>query len=148
VPNVAPFAKVLWSLTATSTGTTLSAAGNSGNWAGLGPGELYPAVNAETPVDLRDSGDVMLMVTVGGVTGTPAFVVSVDGYDDLGNLYAGLISTASLAAAGSKTAQGGLHGGYNGTASSYLVLPRWGRVSWAGLTSASVTGCEIALIGR
>jgi hypothetical protein len=148
VSNLYPYAKVLWSLTASGAGTTLSAAGNSGNWGGLGGGDLYPQVNAETPVDLQNSTDVLLLVTVTGVTGTPAFVVSLDYYDDLGNVYAGQMSTASLAAAGSKSVQGGLHGGYNGTSSAYLVLPRWGRVSWTGLTSASVTGCEIALYGR
>lgn len=143
--NLYPRARLLWSLTAAGNGITLSAAGNSGSWAGNGPGDWPPAANAETPVDLRDVTDVALYVTVGGVTGTPAFVVSLDGYDDLGNAFTGLLSTASLAAAGSKTAAGGLHGG---SASSYLVLPMWGRVSWSGLTSASVTGTEIALFGR
>lgn len=143
--NLYPFAKLLWSLTASGDGTTLTAAGNSGNWAGLGPGHLFPQVSAETPIDLRDAADVVLMVTVGGVTGTPAFVVSLDIFDDLGNAFAGVLSTASLAAAGSKTIAGGLHGG---SASSYLVLPRWARVSWTGLTSASVTGTQIALFGR
>lgn len=143
--NLYPFAKVLWSLTATGAGTTLSAAGNSGTWAGNGAGDLYPQVSAETAIDLRDSPDVVLMVTVGNVTGTPAFVVSLDVYDDLGNAFPGVLSTASLAATGSKMVAGGLHGG---SASTYLVLPRWGRVSWTGLTSASVTGTEIALYGR
>lgn len=143
--NLYPFAKLLWSLTASGDGTTISAAGNSGSWAGNGPGDLYPQVSAETAVDLRDAADVVLMVTVGGVTGTPAFVVNLDCYDDQGNLFPAMLSTASLAAAGSKTAAGGLHGG---SASSYLVLPRWGRVSWSGLTSASVTGAQIALFGR
>jgi hypothetical protein len=143
--NLYPFAKLLWSLTGTKAGTTLSAAGNSGNWAGNGAGSLYPQVTDETPVDLRDATDVVLMVTVGGVTGTPAFVVSLDVFDDLGNSFNAVLSTASLAAAGSKMIAGGLHGG---SASTYLVLPRWGRVSWSGLTSASVTGTEIALYGR
>lgn len=143
--NLYPFAKLLWSLTASGEGTTLSAAGNSGNWAGNGAGDLYPQVSAETPIDLRDAADVVLMVTVGGVAGSPAFVVSLDTYDDQGNVFAGVLSTASLAAAGSKTIAGGLHGG---SASTYLVLPRWARVSWAGLTSASVTGTQIALYGR
>lgn len=53
--NLYPFAKLLWSLTASGGGTTLSAAGNSGNWAGNGPGHLFPQVSAETPIDLRDS---------------------------------------------------------------------------------------------
>jgi hypothetical protein len=146
VSDLYPFARLLWSLTASGAGTTLAAAGNSGSWAGSGPGDLYPAVDSETPVLLRDVTDVVLMVTVGGVTGTPAFVVSLDVYDDIGTLYPAVLSTASLAAAGSKTAAGGLHGG---SASTYLVLPKWGRVSWSGLTGgATVTGTEIALYGR
>jgi hypothetical protein len=147
VSHLYPRAKLLWSLKASGAGTTLSASGNSGNWAGTVPG--WPnSENAETRIDLRDICDVTLMVTVGGVTGTPAFVVSLDVFDDQGNPFLAVMSTASLAASGTKTAAGGLHGGYNGTASSYLVLPEWGRVSWSGLTSASVTGTEIALYGR
>ena len=143
--NLYPYGKLLWSLTASGSGTTLAAAGNSGSWAGTGAGHWPPAVSAETPVELRDVTDVVLMVTVGGVTGTPALVVSLDVYDDLGTLFPAVLSTASLAAAGQETVTGGLHGGSAGT---YLVLPHWGRVSWAGLTSASVTGTQIALYGR
>lgn len=147
--NLQPRAKLIWSLAASGEGTTLAAAGNSGDWAGSGPGDWPPIVNAETPIDLREITDVVLMVSVGGVTGTPAFVVSLDLYDNLGNLYAAALSTASLAAAGVKTVAGGLHGGYDGvSATSYLVLPEWGRVSWSGLTSDSVTGTQIALYGR
>ena len=141
-----PAARLLWSLTSSGPGTTLSAAGNSGSWAGNGAGDLFPAADNETPVLLRDVTDVVLMVSVGGVTGTPAFVVNLDVYDDIGTLYPAVLSTASLAAAGSKTVAGGLHG-YS--AATYLVLPKWGRVSWAGFTGgAAVTGTEIALYGR
>lgn len=142
--NLQPRAKLIWSLAANGP-TTLAAAGNSGSWAGNGPGDWPPIVNAETPIDLREITDVVLMVSVGGVTGTPAFVVSLDLYDNLGNLYAAALSTTSLAAAGVQSVAGGLHGG---SASSYLVLPEWGRVSWSGLTSDSVTGTQIALYGR
>jgi hypothetical protein len=139
-----PRSRLIWSLTASGLGTTLSASGNSGDWAVTG-GQSEQSVNDLTPVDLRDAQDVVLMVTVGGVTGTPAFVVDLDIYDDQGNLFTAVISTASLAAAGSKTAAGGLHG----SSSAYLVLPAWGRVSWSGLTGgAAVTGTEIALFGR
>lgn len=136
--NLYPRAKLIWSLTGSGLGTTLSAAGNSGAWSNANP-------NAETLIDLRDVTDVTLMASAVSVTGTPAFVVSLDVYDDQGNLYAGQIATASLAAAGGKIAAGGLHGP---TAATYLVLPSWGRVSWAGLTSASVVGTEIALYAR
>lgn len=142
-----PRARVLWSLTPSGSGTTLSAAGNSGSWAGNGAGSIYPQVDAETRVDLRDITDVMLMVTVGGVTGSPSLAVSLDFYDDLGNVFAGVLSAAALTAAGSKTAAAGLHGG---SASAYLVLPMWGRVSWTGVTlgTSSVTGTQIVLFGR
>lgn len=143
--NLYPRAKLLWSLTASGLGTTISAPGNSAGWAGNGPGDWPPIVNAESSIDLRDVTDVVLMVSVGGITGTPAFVASLDLYDNLGNLYPAVLSTASLAAAGVKTAAGGMHGG---SASSYLILPEWGRVSWSGLSSASVTATQIALYGR
>lgn len=136
--NLYPRAKLIWSLSGSGIGTTLAAGGNSGGWSNANP-------NAESAVDLRDVTDVMLMVSVGGVTGTPAFVAQLDLFDDLGNLYAGLIATTALAAAGVKTAAGGINGPTTGT---YLVFPSWGRVSWSGLSSTSVTGTEIALYGR
>jgi hypothetical protein len=71
--------------------------------------------------------------------------VQLDVYDDAGNLYLQLIKTASLSGAGSAgPVYGGLHGG---AASSYLVLPRWGRVSWT-CTGGSVAGADITLYGR
>ena len=135
--NLYPRATLLWSLTNRGPATTLSAAGSSGAWSNAN-------LNAMSAIDLRDVTDVTLMVTVGGVTGTPAFVVSLDLFDAMGNAYTGVLSTASLAAAGAKTASAGLHG----ASTAYLVLPAWGRVSWTGLTSASVTGTEIELWGR
>jgi hypothetical protein len=137
VSNLYPRASLLWSLTSRGPATTLSAAGNSGAWSNANP-------NAMSAVDLRDVTDVTLMVTVGGVTGTPAFVVSLDVFDANGNPYLAVMSTASLAAAGAKTVSAGLHG----ASTAYLVLPSWGRISWTGLTSASVTGTEIELWGR
>lgn len=142
--NLQPRAKIVWSLAATSIGTTLTATGNSGNWESntAGAGDWPQAVSWRTPVDLREITDVTLMVSVGGVTSTPSLVASLDVYDDQGNLYPAVLSTAALTAAGVKTAAGGLHGG-----SAYLVLPEWGRVSWT-LTGGTVTGTEIVLYGR
>lgn len=141
--NLYPFAKLLWSLTGSGAGTTLSAAGNSGTWSGNEPGDLYPATANETAVDLRDSTDIALMVTVGAVTSSPTLVVSVNVFDDLGNSYATGLTTASITAAGGSVVAGGLHG----ASTAYLVLPRWAQVAWT-CSGGSVTGCEIALFGR
>lgn len=140
-----PVARVLWSLTASGPGTTISAAGNSGSWAGNGPGDLYAAVNDETPVNLRDVNDVALMISVAGVTSSPTMKVGLDFYDDLGNLYADVLQTAAITGTGTTILAGGLHGG---TASSYLLLPQWGRVNWSAVSGGTFTGVEIALFGR
>ena len=143
--NYDPGAKILWSLAASGAGTTISGAGNSGGWQGAGAGDLLPQADFESAVKLRDVLDVGLFVNVGGITGTPAFQVQLDVFDDAGNLYAQLLKTASLSAAGSAApVYGGLHGG---SASAYLVLPSWGRVSWT-CTGGTVTGTSIILYGR
>jgi hypothetical protein len=145
VSNLYPRSKIIWSLAASGLGTTISGAGNSGDWAGNGPGDILPQADFETPVDLRDIQDVALFVNVGGITGTPAFQVQLDLYDDAGNAYLQVLKTASLSAAGSAApVYGGLHGG---AASSYLVLPGWGRVSWTCI-DGTVTGTSILLYGR
>jgi hypothetical protein len=143
--NLYPRSRILWSLAASGIGTTISGSGNSGGWEGAGPGDILPQADFETAVDLRDIQDVALLVNVGGITSSPAFQVQLDVYDDAGNVYLQLIKTASLAAAGSAApVYGGLHGG---AASSYLVLPSWGRVSWT-CTGGTVTGTSILLYGR
>ena len=139
-----PVGRVLWSLAA-SAGTTISAAGNSGSWAGNGPGDLLPAADFETPVNLRDVNDVALMVSVGAVTSSPTMKVGLDFYDDLGNLFADVLQTAAITAAGTTILAGGLHGG---SAFSYLVLPNWGRVNWSAVSGGTFTGCSIILYGR
>jgi hypothetical protein len=145
VSNYTPCAKLLWSLAASGTGTTISGSGNSGGWEGNGPGDILPQADFEGSIRLRDVLDVGLYVSVGAVTGSPAFQVQLDVFDSLGNLYAQLIKTASLSAAGSAAPVfGGLHGA---GASAYLVLPEWGRLSWT-CTGGSVTGTEIELWGR
>jgi hypothetical protein len=145
VSNLYPRSRILWSLAASGIGTTISAAGNSGDWAGTGPGDILPQADFETGIDLGDVQDVALYVYVGGIASSPAFQVQLDVYDDAGNLYAQVMKTASLSAAGSAApVYAGLHGG---SASSYLVLPRWGRVSWT-CTGGTVTGTSILLYGR
>jgi hypothetical protein len=133
-----PSARLIWSLTSSGLGTALAAGGNSGPWTPTSP-------NAVTTVDLRDVTDVLLAVTVTGtVTGTtPTLSVQLNGFDDLGNVLAGLVKLSSnLTAAGSATASGGLH-------TSSLVLPAWGQIAWSvGGTSPVFPGVEICVYGR
>jgi hypothetical protein len=145
VSNLYPRARLLWSLTASGPGTTISAAGNSGSWAGNGPGAILPQTNFETAVDLRDVCDVALMVSAGAVTSSPTMKVGLDVYDAAGNLYANILQTAAITAAGATILAGGLHGYGSGT---YLVLPSWGRVNWSAVSGGTFTGVEIALFGR
>jgi hypothetical protein len=145
VSNYDPGAKILWSLAGSGIGTTISGSGNSGGWQGAGSGDILPQADFESAVKLRDVLDVGLYVNVGGITSSPAFQVQLDVFDDAGNLYAQVLKTASLAASGSAApVYAGLHGG---AASSYLVLPQWGRVSWT-CTGGTVTGVSILLYGR
>lgn len=143
--NLYPRSKLLWSLTASGLGTTISAAGNSGSWAGNGPGDILPQADFETPVDLRDIQDVALMVYVGAVTSSPTMKVGLDFYDDLGNLFANVLQTAAITGTGTTILPGGLHGYSSAT---YLVLPSWGRVNWSAVSGGTFTGVEIALFGR
>lgn len=143
--NYDPGAKILWSLAASGLGTTISASGNSGGWQGNGPGDILPQPDFESNIRLRDVLDVGLYVAVGGITSAPAFQVQLDVFDDAGNIYLQLLKTASLSAAGSAApVSAGLHGG---SASSYLLLPQWGRLSWT-CTGGTVTGVSIFLYGR
>ena len=133
-------AKLIWSLSGSGTGTTISGSGNSGGWSNTG---ITP--NQLSGLDLRFADDLALYVYAGGVTGSPSFKVSIDGYDDLGNLFPALAATASITGTGAAApVYIGRHGGGSG---SYVVLPQWGRVSWT-CTGGSVTGAEIALWAR
>jgi hypothetical protein len=145
VSNYTPCAKLLWSLAASGLGTAISGSGNSGGWEGAGAGDILPQADFESAVRLRDVTDIALYVSVGAITGSPAFQVQLDAFDSLGNIYLQLAKTASLSAAGSAAPVfGGLHGA---GASAYLILPEWGRVSWT-CTGGTVTGTEIELWGR
>jgi hypothetical protein len=69
--------------------------------------------------------------------------VQLDGYDDQGNLFAQLLKVTLASAPGSAVAFAGRHAG---TSTQYVVLPEWGRISWA--LTGSMTGVEICLYGR
>ena len=141
--NLYPRSRVLWSLAPSGLGTTISGSGNSGGWQGYVPGDDVPSLDFAGSIDLRDIQDVALLVNVGAVTSSPAFLVQLDVFDDAGNMYAQVMKTASLTAPGSAApVYAGLH-----APSSYLVLPSWGRVSWT-CTGGSVTGTSIFLYGR
>lgn len=132
--------RLIWSLAASGAGTTIAAAGNSGGWSNAN-------VNAETLLDLRWTNDVVIMVSATAIVSSPTLTVSLDGYDDLGGLFAGLVKATALTAAGSVGAQIASGGSHAPTATSYVVLPSWGRISWT-CTGGSTTGTEIAVYGR
>ena len=128
--------RLIWSLTASGGGTTITTSGNSGSYTAT-------AQNARTAVDLRRIDDLWLSLNAAGGAGTAA-TVQLDAYDDQGNLFAQLLKATLASAPGQAVAFGGRHGG--GGSGSYFVLPEWGRVSWA--LTGSMTGAEIALFGR
>lgn len=143
--NLYPRSRVLWTLAPSGLGTTIAGSGNSGGWQGFPPGQDVPPLDFAASIDLRDIQDVALFVNVGAITSTPALVVQLDLFDDAGNMYAQVMKTATLSAPGSAApVYAGIHGG---SASSYLVLPSWGRVSWT-CTGGTVTGTSIFLYGR
>lgn len=137
-------ARIVWSLATSGLGATITANGNSGTYNAA-------TQNACTTVDLRAVEDVLLTVYVGGpVTGTtPTLVAQLDIYDDLGNLIQpAVLKTAPnvTAAGGSGLVSGGVHGS---SATSSIVFPSWGRVSWAVTGTTPVfQGVEISLFGR
>jgi hypothetical protein len=126
--------RLIWSLTSSLPATSIATSGNSG---------LYTATaqNARTAVDLRRVDDVWLSVSATAGAGSAA-TIQLDGYDDQGNLFAQLLKVTLASAPGTAVAFAGRHSG----STSYLVLPEWGRVSWA--LTGSMTGVEIALYGR
>lgn len=130
--------RLIWSLASSGKGTTITTSGNSG-----APLTGQPTQNDVTAVDLRRADDLWLSVSAAGGSGT-ALTAQLDAYDDLGNLFPQLLKvTLTPAPPGQAVAFGGRHGGGG---SSYLVLPEWGRVSWA--LTGTMTGVEIALYGR
>lgn len=136
-----PSSRLIWSLTGSNLGTTIAAAGNSGNWQAAGPPPWSP--NWLTPVDLRDVNDLALMVSIAAVVTAPTLTVNLDLYDDQGNLYPAVLTSGALSTVTTKQVAAGAHG----AGSAYLVLPSWGRVSWT-ISGGSMTGVQIGLWGR
>lgn len=133
-------ARLIWRLSQSGAGTTITANGNSGP-------ENPALINAESAIDLRFTTDLALMVYVSGsVVATSSLVVNLDTYDAAGNLFPAVMSTAAITAtATGKVAYGGLFSG----GASQIVYPEWGRVSWAVTgTTPSLAGVEISLYGR
>lgn len=135
----APSSRLIWSLAAAGEGTTITGANNSGGFT--------PGVNLASAVDLRDVTDVWLSAFVAGtVSGAaPSLVANLDVYDDQGNLFPAVLSTAAITT-GTGVGQyacGGLHTG----GAKSLVLPAWGRVSWAPGTG-TFPQTQIALYAR
>lgn len=136
--------RLIWSLTAAGlpTGTTISAAGNSGGYTASTP-------NSRTAVDVRRVDDLWLSAAAAGGAGTN-LKVQVNFYDDLGNLFQFVTGTTPLlgltvaSAPGQAIAFAGRHGG--GGAGNYVVPPEWAQVAWT--VTGSMTGVEIALYGR
>lgn len=129
---------LLWSLASSGLGTTISAAGNSGSWSSTNP-------SAESAIDFRWTDDLALLVNVTSITSTPTLKVSVDAFDNQGNLYAAVAATANITGAGAAApVYIGRHGGASG---NFVVLPGWGRVSWT-CSGGSCVGTEINLWAR
>jgi hypothetical protein len=129
--------RLIWSLTSNGPATAITTSGNSGTYTAT-PNPGVP----RTAVDLRWADDVWLSVNATAGSGTTA-TVQLDGYDDQGNLFAQLLKVTLASSPGQAVAYAGRHGG---ATASFLVLPEWGRVSWA--LTGTMTGVEIALYGR
>jgi hypothetical protein len=138
------YSRRIWSLTSSPLGAPIAGSGDSGEWPSGPPFTDPMQLNRMTPVDLRTVEDVALMVSVGGITSSPSMAVSLDVFDEWGNLYPAVLTTGAITAAGTKIAAGGLHGG---AGSAFLVLPDWGRVSWT-CTGGTATGVAITLRAR
>lgn len=135
--------RLLWRLSTYpgGPGTTLTVSGATAAYSTVNP-------SAVTPIDLRFTTDLALMVYVSGaVSGAGAsLVASLGTYDAQGNLFPAVLSTAAITAtATGKAAYGGLFSG--GT--SQIVYPEWGQITWTlSGTSPSFAGVEISLYGR
>lgn len=133
-------AKLLWSLSGSGLGTTISAAGNSGGF-----GDTAPASFPSSPITCGLCADIQLLINVGGVTSTPSFKVQVGYFDSKGNLYQPTgLQTAAITAAGQTILNAGSRGGAAGT---YFIFPEFLQVSWT-CSGGSVTGVSIDLWGR
>jgi hypothetical protein len=143
MPRTNETAYLIWSLTASGLGTSLTTSGNSGSYSAANP-------NARTAVDVRWADDLWLSVIAAGGSGTN-LKVQVNFYDDLGNLFQAITGTTPLlgvtvaSAPGSAIAFAGRHGG-GGSGQNYIVPSEWAQVAWT--LTGTMTGVEIALYGR
>jgi hypothetical protein len=137
-------AKLLWSLSGSGLGTTISAAGNSGGFS-----DVPPAAFPSSAIGLSPVGDIGLFVTVGGTpTGTtPTLTVQLDLFDSLGNIFLQVAKTAAINSSGAAApVYAGVRGG---SAAQYIVFPQYGRISWAVTGTTPVFPlCEFQLWGR
>jgi len=136
-------AKLLWCLSGSGLGTTISAAGNSGNW-GDTPTDPFPS----SKISLSPASDVGLFVFIGAApTGTtPSLIVQLDLFDNAGNLFPQALKTAAITAAGATAVYAGVRGG---SSANYVVFPAYGRVSWTLTGTTPVfPQAEISLWGR
>lgn len=135
-----PVERLIWSLSGSGLGTTISASGNSGPY-------LFtaPAGFGSSPVDLGNATDLALYVYAAGKTGSPSVTVSLNAFAAGGQVFT-LMSTAAITNSGAATPVfGGLHGP---TAGTYFISPHWGQVAWAYTGTGNLSGVEISLIGR
>jgi hypothetical protein len=139
-------AKLLWSLSGSGLGTTITGAGNSGGFT-----DVPPAPFPSSPIGLGPASDFQLMVYVTGKTSTPTFAVQLAYYDSLGNLFtpASLLLPIPVTAVPGTPAQVTLNTGVRagGGTSVYFVFPQYGQISWT-CTAGTVSGVEIELWGR
>jgi len=137
-----PQGRLIWCLSGSGQPTTINAAGNSGGW-----GDTPPAEYPSSAIDLGRATDVTIIAAATGITASPTWTVSLDLYDNQGNLIPAVLSLTAVTAANTpKTASIGLHGP---TAATYMPLPLWGRISWTLTGSgAAVSGAEISVWGR
>lgn len=129
-------AKLLWTNRNGNVGTTLTASGDSG-----------------TPlVDLRYASALWLAVSVTGTVAgtTPTLDVYLDVMDAAGDWFTHVAhATPQLTAAGQAQVSTGLFLP-SGAGLAPLVLPEYGRVSWAvgGTANPKFDGAVISLYGR
>ena len=135
-----PTERLIWSLSASGLGTTISASGNSGAF-------TFPAGSGygSSPVDIGRATDLGLFVYAATKSGTPSVTVNLNVFGPAGQLFT-VASTAAITNSGAATP---VYCGLNGpTAGTYAVLPHWAQVAWAYTGSGNLGGVEIILIGR
>jgi hypothetical protein len=139
-------AKLLWSSSAAGISSTISAAGNSGNWS-----DVSPATFPSSAISLSPASDFQLMVWIAGKTSSPTFGVQLGYYDDQGNLYApASLALSPIVLTGSAPYTAVLNAGAragSGGSSVYFAFPAWGQISWTCL-GGTVTGVNINLWGK